>query len=71
MRLKPQRGVHRAGSLLGHARQKVRISIERHGDGRVPEEFLDVFGVDALGEQQRGAGVPEVMQGYARQARAR
>jgi hypothetical protein len=45
----------------------VTVTVECHGDRRVTYKLLDELGVVAAGEQQRGAGVPEVMGADARQ----
>ena len=40
----------------------MRVSIEGYGDGGVPQKLLGELGVHALPEQQRGGGVPEVVE---------
>ena len=38
----------------------MRIPVEGHAYGGVPEEVLDKFRVDSSPEEQRGARVPEI-----------
>ncbi len=38
------------------------VSVQGYRNGGVPEEFLDNLWVGAFGEQECGAGVPEVVQ---------
>ena len=47
--------------MPAHARDPVRITIEGHGYGGVPEQVLDQFRVDATPQEQGCAGVPEVV----------
>ena len=39
-------------------------------NGSVPQEFLDVLGVDVTEKQERGARVPEVVEPVSRASRA-
>ena len=39
------------------------VGVERYDDGGVAEELLDELGVDVPLEQERGAGMPEVVEG--------
>jgi hypothetical protein len=45
----------------------VTVSIQRDRDGGVPEHLGDDLRVYALRQQQRGAGVPEVVEADLRQ----
>src|SRR5215211_4277321 len=54
--------VYRPTRAAVHAGDYVRIGVQRLGYGGVPEELLDVFGVDVAGEEQGGAGVAEVVE---------
>jgi hypothetical protein len=40
----------------------VGVDVHRDGDGTVPEQFHDGPAVDALGEEQRRAGVLQIVQ---------
>ena len=42
------------------------VGVEGYGDGGVPEKFLHELGVDAPGQKQRGGGVAQVVEAYAR-----
>ena len=39
----------------------MRVAVERHGYGGVPEEVLDQFRVDAASQKQGSARVPEIV----------
>ncbi len=54
-------GVHRSGSGVSHVGEHVRVDVEGERDVGVPQKLLDVLGVHALPQQQRGAGVSEVV----------
>ena len=45
----------------------MRVGFECDADVGVPKHLLDYLGVDATGEQESGAGVPEVVVAYRRQ----
>ena len=60
-----QGGVHRAGGGISHVRQHVRIDVEREANVGVTQELLDELGVDALPQQERSAGVPQVVKAGA------
>jgi hypothetical protein len=45
----------------------VRVGVEGDGYGGVPEHVRDDLGVNVLGEQERGARVPEAVEAYLRQ----
>ena len=64
------RVTHRVSKPIIHAGEHVTVRIEGDGDGRVAQKFLHELGVDAAGEQDRGARVPEVVEADRRQARA-
>lgn len=49
------------GSRLVQPRHQVPVSVERRGDRGMAEPILEHFHVDALGDEQGGVGVPEVM----------
>jgi hypothetical protein len=53
--------VHAADAVPSHRGYPVRVPIEGHGYGSVPEEVLDQFRVYAAPQKWRGARVPEVM----------
>jgi len=40
------------------------VGVHRDGDRRVPQHLLHCFGVDAFGEEQRGAGVSQVVEPF-------
>ena len=54
--------VHRTGGPAPHAGQHMAVGVQRLRYGSVPQKFLDVLGMDIAGEQQGGAGVPEVVE---------
>jgi hypothetical protein len=47
----------------------VRVGVERDGDAGVAQHLGDHLRVHVLGEQERGARVPEIVEAYLRQAR--
>jgi hypothetical protein len=61
--------LHRFDGAVLHCGEHVRVGVERDGYGGVPQHLRDNLGVDVLGEQQRGAGAPEVVEAYLRQPR--
>ena len=48
--------------MVSHPRYNVRVGIQRDGDVSVPEEFLNVLRMDVASEEQRCAGVPQVVE---------
>ena len=54
--------VYRPARAAVHAGDYVGVGVQGEGYGGVPEELLDVFGVDVAGEEQGGAGVAEVVE---------
>ena len=46
----------------------MRIGVQGHGYGGVPEKLLHDLGMHPSAKEQRGAGVPEVMEAYLWQA---
>ena len=67
----PQGFVHRIADAAVHALEDVAVGVQRLRYGGVPQELLDVLGVDVAGEQQRGAGVPEIVEADAAGSPAR
>jgi hypothetical protein len=59
-----QCGFHRADRSLLHARKHVGVCVNRLRDVGVPEPLLHDLRIHVLGEQKRGAGVPEVVEAY-------
>jgi hypothetical protein len=55
--------------LIAHAGDGVRVRIEGYRYGGVPEQLLCEHGVDALGQQERRACVPEIVKAYVGQPR--
>ena len=55
---------HRARGMASHPGDHVGIGVQRDGHGSVAQEFLDVLGVHVAGEQQRRAGMTEVVEAY-------
>ncbi len=49
----------------------VRVGVERQADLRVPQDFLNDLRMDALRQQQRGAGMSEVVNANLREFRRR
>ena len=66
-----QRAFHSGGGLVAHAREVVRVGVKGEADVRVPEELLHELRVYPLGEEQRRAGVPEVVEAHVGQPRFR
>jgi hypothetical protein len=56
--------LHCSGGALLHVGQHVRVGVEGNGYGCVPEHLRHYLGIDVLGEQQRGARMPEVVKPY-------
>ncbi len=52
----------RTNNILLHRRQHVRVGVDGDGYGGVPEHLGYDLGADIMGEQQCGAGVPEVVE---------
>jgi hypothetical protein len=57
----------RPGGHLSQSRYDVAVGVQRDGDARVPEHLRDYLGVPAFRQQQRGTGVPEVVEPYVGQ----
>jgi len=57
-----ERGVESVGKRLVDGREQVPVLIERDGDRRMPEPFLDRHRVRALGDEERDAGVSQVVE---------
>ncbi len=51
---------HLAGRLILHPWQNMRVNVERHPRGSVPEPFRCHLRVDTLGEEHRGVCVAEI-----------
>ena len=66
-----QRVVDARRGVLLHARQHVRIQIERDADAGMAEPFAGDFRMHAGGEQMRGVAVPQIVQPNARQRHGR
>jgi hypothetical protein len=56
--------VHTIGGVTTHARYPMRVSIQGHGYGRMPQKMLDEFGVNVALEYESSARVPEIMPTY-------
>jgi hypothetical protein len=56
-----ERCVHRGCGLLPHPRHHVAVAIQRHRHRSVAEKLLNQSRVRPLGEQQRGAGVAQIV----------
>jgi len=65
----PEQLVDGVGRLLAKHRQDVGVGVHRDPDLRVTEHIHDGPRRDALGEQERGTTVPQVMQPEPVQAR--
>jgi len=57
-----QSGIKCVSRLTLHVGGDVAVAVERHADVGMPEPFLHDLGVHALGEEQGGAGMPEVVE---------
>src|SRR5215208_861605 len=57
---------HRTRVMGSHSGDHVGIDVERDRHGGVAQEFLDVLGVHVAAQQQRRAGVPQVVKAYLR-----
>ena len=53
---------HGVGESVVHTGEHVGVGVQRLRYGGVAQEFLDILGVDVAVEQQRGAGVTEVVE---------
>jgi hypothetical protein len=53
--------VELAGQAVHVVREQVAVQIQCHLDARVAELSLNGLGVGALGDQERGTGVSEVV----------
>ena len=61
-RVGPSKGIfHGAGGCVAHAGYEVRVRVEGDGDVGVSKKLLDKLGVYALAEQERSAGVAQVV----------
>ena len=52
--------------MVAHPGDHVGIGVERDRHGGVAQEFMDIRGVDVANEQQRRAGVTQVVDAYPR-----
>ena len=52
-----------SANKYSHAGQCVAVGVESNGDGGVPEQLLNELLMNVLREQERGAGVAEVLEG--------
>lgn len=57
-----QRVLHRASRRASQSRYHVAVDVECNGHTRVPERLGDDLRVYAIRQEQRGAGVPEVVE---------
>ena len=57
-----QRFVDRGRRGAVHAGQDVGVGVQGERDAGAFQEFLDVLGASVSGEEQDGAGVPEVVE---------
>ena len=64
-----QSSLHGGRSLIPHTWQDVTVAIQRNRHRRVAQQLLHQLGMVSAGEQQRGAGVAQVVEPYVRQAR--
>ena len=55
---------HRTRGMASHPGHDVGVGVQRDCCGGVAEEFLDILGVHVAGEQQRRAGMTEVVEAY-------
>ena len=55
-----------AGRCLLKSGGDVRIGVESHADGRVPEALLHYLGVDTDLQHEAGVGMPGVVESYTR-----
>ena len=58
---RPEQLVDGVGRLLAKHRQDVSVGVHRHPDLCVPEHVHDGPGGYALGEQERGTSMPQVV----------
>jgi hypothetical protein len=61
-RVQESAACNRGGGLVPHAGKHVRVAVEGHSAGAVAEEFLHELGVDSPAQEQRGAGVAQVVE---------
>ena len=54
-----ERSVHRAGGGIPHVREYVRVDVEGEADVRVAWKLLNILGIDALTQGERGARAAE------------
>jgi hypothetical protein len=54
--------VHALGGIAGELRQHVAVGAEREMGAGVAEQLLDEFEGRALGQEQRRAGVAQIVQ---------
>ena len=62
----PPRGVEALAQALVERGQQVPVTVEGELDGRVAETLLDLLGMRSLGDEQRGAGVPKIVEPKSR-----
>jgi hypothetical protein len=55
---------HCSGGAVLHVGQHVGVGVQGYGYGGVPEHLGNDFGIDILGQQQRGACVPKVVEAH-------
>lgn len=60
-----QRALHSYRRLVLHIREHVGVGVHRLRDRRVAQHLLDDLRVYIFGEQQRGARVPQGVEGEA------
>ena len=65
---RPEQLVNGVGGLLVELRENMRVGVHGHADLGMPEHFHDGPGRDALGEQEGGTSVSQVMQAELIQA---
>ena len=58
----PVRLVEVVGELLARLREQVPVPVARHPDRAVAEVRFDFLHVPAVGDEQRRAGVPQVVE---------
>ena len=66
MRLEIQRVTEIGRRLLLHVRQDVAVSVQRYGDTGVSKTFAHHLGMRAKNEQDRGMGMPQIMESNPR-----
>jgi len=65
-----EHGVHPPRHLLLPLLQDVPIGVRREHDGAVPQQVLDVLKGEALRQQERRGGMPQVVEADVRQSRS-